>query len=289
MAAAEEREDSGSYVLHHLTNLKLDLRTMHIDAHAKGFMVLNLDSVIFSVALGLIFLFVFYRGTRKPTSGVPSGLQNFVEYAVELIESQVKEIFPHANALIVPLALTIFMWVFLMNFMDLVPVDWLPTAAGRLGIPFLKVVPSTDVNITFGLSLSVFALILGHNLVFKGPVGFTKEVFTHPFASHNIAVQILLSPINVILRVVEEVARPVSLALRLFGNLFAGELIFILISLLMAQAANGIAGAVMAVFGAGLHFVWAVFHILVITLQAFVFMVLTVVYLASASETHADH
>lgn len=288
MAAAEGHEDSGSYVLHHLTNLKLDLRTMTLDPQATGFWVLNLDSAVFSVLLGVIFAVVFYRGARKASDGVPAGLQNFIETLVEFVQGFVKEIYPHANALVVPLALTIFAWVFLMNFMDLVPVDLLPKLAGAAGLDHLRIVPSTDVNITFGLSISVFFLILFYNLRFKGPVGFVKEVFTHPFAAKNIFVKLLLAPVNLILRLVEEVARPVSLALRLFGNLFAGELIFVLIALLLAQAVNGVGGAFLAGFGLILDLIWAIFHILVITLQAFIFMVLTIVYLSAASESHAE-
>lgn len=277
-----EAHGSGEYVLHHLTNLKLDLSTMTIDAHAKGFWVLHLDSVIFSLILGLVFLFFFRRAAANATAGVPSGLQNFVEMVIGFVDTQVREIFPHADKLVAPLALTIFCWVFLMNFMDIIPVDFLPQAAHLTGVPYLKVVPSTDVNITFGLALSVFVLIFVYNFKYKGVGGFFKEVFTHPFGPW-------LAPVNLVLRIVEEVARPVSLALRLFGNLFAGELIFILIALLMAQAFNGVLGAVLAGLGVALHWGWAVFHILVITLQAFVFMVLTIVYLGAAAEHHGDH
>lgn len=280
--AAEEGHDSGAYVLHHLTNLKLDLQTMTIDPNATGFWVLHLDSVIFSVLLGLVFFLVFRKAARNATDGVPSGLQNFVEMVLDFVQNQVKEIYPHANALVAPLALTIFAWVFLMNFMDLIPVDWLPTVAGWAHVPYLKVVPSTDVNITFGMALSVFVLIMVFNIKYKGVGGFAKEALTYPFGPW-------LAPFNLLLRVVEEIARPVSLALRLFGNLFAGELIFLLIALLMAQAFNGLLGAVLAGTGVLLNLGWAIFHILVITLQAFVFMVLTIVYLSSASESHADH
>lgn len=279
MAAEEGHHDSGSYVLHHLTNLKLDLQTMSIDPEAKGFWVLNLDSVVFSLLLGVLFLGLFRSVAKKATSGIPSGAQNFVEVVVDFVQAQVREIFPHANSLVAPLALTIFAWVFLMNFMDLIPVDWLPAAAGAAGVPYLKVVPSTDVNITFGLSLSVFVLMYIFSFKFKGPVGLAKEILTHPFGPW-------LAPINLILRIVEDVAKPVSLALRLFGNLFAGELIFILIALMLAQAFSGVMGAMLAGAGVLLHIGWAIFHILVITLQAFVFMVLTIVYLGAAAEAH---
>lgn len=282
MAAEEGHHDSGSYVLHHLTNLRLDLQTMTIDPNATGFWVINLDSVIFSVGLGLVFALLFWLVARKASAAQPSQGQNLVEMVVEFVQTQVHEIFPHANSLVAPLALTIFSWVFLMNLMDIVPVDWLPHAAGWAGVPYLKIVPSTDVNITFGLSLSVFVLMYIFNFKFKGAIGFGKEVLTHPFGP-------FLFPVNLVLRIVEDVAKPVSLALRLFGNLFAGELIFILIALMLGQAFNGIAGAILAGGGVLLQIGWAIFHILVITLQAFVFMVLTVVYLGAAAESHADH
>ncbi|MDR3419280.1 MAG: F0F1 ATP synthase subunit A [Nevskia sp.] len=281
MAAAEAPEDSGSYVLHHLTNLKLDLRTMTVDPQAHGFWVLNLDSVIFSLVLGSLFLFVLLKAARSATSGKPSGLVNFVEITLEFWENQVKEVFPQANPLVVPLALTIFVWVLLMNLMDVVPVDLLPFLAGQAGVDHLRIVPSTDVNITFGLSLSVFLLIIGYNLVFKGPIGFLKEVLSHPFGPW-------LAPVNLVLRIVEEIARPVSLALRLFGNLFAGELIFVLIALLLAQARTGIGGIGLAGLGFVAHLAWAFFHLLVIPLQAFVFAVLTVVYLSTAAHSHSE-
>jgi F-type H+-transporting ATPase subunit a len=284
--AAEEHHDSGAYVLHHLTNLKLDLQSMTIlhagDPRETGFWVLNLDSTIFSLLLGSAFFFFFYRVARNASAGVPSGAQNFVEWVLEFVQKQTHEVFPKANPLVVPLALTIFMWVLLMNFMDFIPVDLLPWMAGHVGVPYLKVVPSTDVNITFGMSLAVFVLIFAYNLKFKGPLGFLKEVLTHPFGPW-------LFPVNIVLRLVEEIARPVSLALRLFGNLFAGELIFILIALLMAQILSGVGGAVLGVVGIGASLAWSIFHLLVVPLQAFVFMVLTIVYLSTAAESHGDH
>jgi F-type H+-transporting ATPase subunit a len=280
--AAEGHADSGSYVLHHLTNLKLDLHTMALDPEAKGFWVLNLDSVIFSLVLGSVFLLILLRAASAAKAGKGGGLLNFVEMLLEFWTKQVKEVFPHANPLVVPLALTIFVWVLFMNLMDIVPVDLLPFVAGHAGLDHLRIVPSTDVNITFGLSLGVFLLILAYNIVFKGPVGFIKEVLTFPFGPW-------LAPVNLVLRIVEEIARPVSLALRLFGNLFAGELIFVLIALLLAQARNGVGGAALATLGFGADLAWAFFHLLVIPLQAFVFAVLTVVYLSTAAESHGDH
>jgi F-type H+-transporting ATPase subunit a len=281
MAAAEEHEGSGAYVLHHLTNLKLDLHTMTLNPEAHGFWVLNLDSVIFSLVLGAVFLAVWFKAAAAAKSGKRSGLLNFIEMALEFWQNQVKEVFPTADPLVVPLALTIFVWVLFMNLMDVVPVDLLPFLAGKAGLSHLRIVPSTDVNITFGLSLGVFLLIIAYNLIFKGPVGFLKEVLTFPFGPW-------LAPVNLILRIVEEVARPVSLALRLFGNLFAGELIFVLIALLLAQVRTGIAGIGFAGLGFIAHLAWAFFHLLVIPLQAFVFAVLTVVYLSTAAQSHGD-
>lgn len=268
-----EKVSSTDYVVHHLTNLKLDLTTMTLDPHASGFWVLHLDSIVFSLLLGGLFLWVFRGVAKKASAGVPTGMQNLVEMVVDFVDGQVKETFPGHHPLIAPLGLTIFVWVFLMNCMDLVPVDLLPMVAATADINYLKVVPSTDVNITFGLSLSVLLLIFYMNLKMKGVVGFTKEALTQPFGPK-------LAPFNLMLRIVEELAKPISLSLRLFGNLFAGELIFILIALLFAQ------GAVFFAAGLALHWLWAVFHILVVTLQAFVFMVLTIVYLSLAAEHH---
>jgi len=199
--------------------------------------------------------------------GVPSGFQNFAEMMVEFVDEQVRETFHGSSRVIAPLALTIFIWVFLMNLMDLVPVDLLPHAASQLGVTHLRVVPTTDPNLTFALSLSVFILVMFYNFKIKGVAGFTKEVFTSPFS-------IYLFPVNVFLRLIEEIAKPLSLALRLFGNLYAGELIFVLIAVLpwWIQWLPGL--------------VWALFHVLIILLQAFIFMMLTIVYLSMAHESH---
>lgn len=265
--ASKGEMSSGDYVIHHLTNLKLDLKTMTFDPNASGFWVLHVDSMIFSLLLGAIFILVFGLIARRATSGVPAGWQNFVEVVLEFVDGTVKETFHGKTMLIGPLGLTIFVWVFLMNLMDLVPVDLLPWAASQVGVDYLKVVPSTDVNITFGLSISVFFLILFYNFKAKGAGGVLMETLTHPFG-------IWFFPANIVLRLVEELAKPVSLSLRLFGNLFAGELIFILIALLPWYLQWT------------LSVPWAIFHILVITLQAYIFMVLTVVYLNLAAEHH---
>ncbi len=246
------------YIVHHLTDLKV----------GEGFWTFNLDTLFFSAVLGFLFVMVFKKVAESATSDVPGPLQNFVEMIFEFVDTQVKDSFHGRSALITPLALTIFCWVFLMNTMDLLPVDLLPAIAQLFGIEYLRVVPSTDLNATFAMSISVFFLIIFYSLKIKGVLHFAKELFFHPFDHW------LLIPFNLLLNTVEYLAKPVSLGLRLFGNMYAGELIFILIALLpwWVQPA--------------LSFPWAVFHILIITLQAFIFMVLTVVYLSLAHEDH---
>jgi F-type H+-transporting ATPase subunit a len=216
--------------------------------------------------LGLIFIYFFRKAAKTATSDVPGPLQNFVEMIVEFVDTQVKDSFHGRSALIAPLGLTIFCWVFLMNAMDLLPIDFLPSVALMFGIKYLRVVPTTDLNATFAMSISVFCLIIFYSLKVKGVFHFAKELLFHPFDHW------LLIPFNLLLNFVEYIAKPVSLALRLFGNMYAGELIFMLIALLpwWVQPALG--------------FPWAVFHILIITLQAFIFMVLTIVYLSLAQE-----
>ena len=247
----------------------------HNAAEAKdmGFWAINLDSMIFSIGLGVLFLFFFHLAARRATTGIPAGLQNFVEWIVEFIDGAVRGSFSHKNALVAPLALTVFVWIFLLNLMDLIPVDWIPYAASLAGVPYLKIVPSTDPNVTFGLSLSIFFLVLYYSVKMKGPGGFFAELAFQPFPKW-------LFPVNLLLEGVGLIAKPISLALRLFGNMYAGEMIFILIALMFGG------GWVMAVFGGALQWAWAVFHILIITLQAFIFMTLTIVYLDMA---HSEH
>ncbi|AXS83797.1 MULTISPECIES: F0F1 ATP synthase subunit A [Marinobacter] len=242
------------------------------EASDMGFMALHVDSLGWSVALGAIFLFIFRLAAKRATSGQPGGLQNFVEVMIEFVDNSVKETFHGKNKVIAPLALTIFCWVFLMNLMDLVPVDFLPQLFHLMGLEYMKVVPTTDVNVTLGMSLSVFALIIYYSLKVKGVGGFLGELTLHPFSSDNLFLKILLVPVNFLLEGVSLIAKPISLALRLFGNLYAGELIFILIALLPLWAQWT------------LSVPWAIFHILVITLQAFIFMMLTIVYLSMAHE-----
>ena len=241
-----------------------------------GFWSINVDSMAWSIVLGLLFALFFRRAAASATAGVPGGLQNFVEMIVEFINETTDSIFQHKNDMIAPLAMTIFVWVFLMNAMDLVPVDWIPELAVLLGVSHMKVVPSTDPNITMALALSVFVMILYYSIKCKGAIGFLKELTLHPFPS------LFAIPVNFVLEFVSLVAKPLSLGLRLFGNMYAGEMIFILIALMFGG------GIGFFIFGGVLQWVWAVFHFLVITLQAFIFAVLTILYLAQAhdSEEH---
>ena len=253
------------YVQHHMQNWQLNLHNFTIGN--GGFWTLNLDTIIVAFVLGVLFLSLFYWVARSPHAGVPGKLQNFVELAVEKVDSTVKESFHGNTGFIAPLALTIFVWVFLMNFMDLVPVDLLPRLLALVGVHHFRAVPTADAMQTFAMSISVFILIIFYNLKAKGGIGLTKEMLSRPFGWY-------LFPINVIFRFIDECVKPMSLALRLFGNLFAGELIFILIAMLpwWMQFTLGV--------------VWTVFHILIITIQAFIFMMLTIVYLGMAQETH---
>ncbi|MFC3913049.1 F0F1 ATP synthase subunit A [Pseudaeromonas sharmana] len=259
MAATGELLTPQEYISHHLHHLQV----------GSGFWAVNIDSMVFSVVLGALFIWLFRRVAVKATSGVPGKLQCFVELVVEFVDDTVKGIFHGKSKLIAPLALTIFVWVFLMNVMDLWPIDYLPHTAQILGIPYLRVVPSADVNITLSMALGVFFLIFFYSIKMKGVSGFVKELTMTPF-NHWAFV-----PINFILETVTLLAKPVSLGLRLFGNMYAGEMIFILIAAMLPWWSQWF-----------LNVPWAIFHILVITLQAFIFMVLTIVYLSMAYEEH---
>jgi F-type H+-transporting ATPase subunit a len=282
--AAEQPATANEYILHHLTFLQ--------NKDAKGivdFSVIHWDSVFFSVLLAVLFAGSFYLAARKSNAGMPGKFQNFVELVVEFIDTQVKDSFHGTTKLIAPLALTIFCWVFLFNAMDVLPVDLLPAIAHGVGVEHLKVVPSTDLNITFAMSLTVFILIIYYSIKMKGLGGFIAEFTLQPFSAKNPILKVLLIPANLVLEVVPFIARPISLSLRLYGNLFAGEMIFLLLAALTLQGMSqlGTAGGwALLIAQFVLAFVWAVFHLLVITLQAFIFMVLTVVYLAMAHEHH---
>ncbi|RTE65412.1 F0F1 ATP synthase subunit A [Amphritea opalescens] len=274
---------SSAYISHHLTNWTFGVHPegglgfAHTaqEAAEMGFWAIHVDTMLWSVGLGLFFIWMFRKVAKKVTSGVPGSTQNFVEVIIEFVEDNVSSIFHYKNALIAPLALTIFVWVFLMNTMDLIPVDWIPFLAQKIGEAFgadphhvyMKVVPTTDINATLGMAIAVFGLILYYSIKMKGLGGFLGELAFQPLGKWML-------PFNLFLEIVGLLAKPVSLALRLFGNMYAGEMIFILIALLPFWAQWL------------LSVPWAIFHILVITLQAFIFMVLTIVYLAMAHEDH---
>jgi F-type H+-transporting ATPase subunit a len=282
--AAEQPTTANEYILHHLTFLSNKEPTGVVD-----FSVIHLDTVFFSIALAVLFAGSFYFAARTATSGQPGKFQNFVELIVEFVDTQVKDSFHGTNKLLAPLALTIFCWVFLFNAMDVLPVDLLPYLAHGAGIEHLKVVPTTDLNVTFAMALTVFVLIIYYSIKVKGLGGFIAELTLQPFTAKNPVVKALLVLPNLILEIVPFLARPISLSLRLYGNLFAGEMIFLLLAALTLHGItqlSSVGGWALLVAQIVLAFAWAVFHLLVITLQAFIFMVLTIVYLAMAQEHH---
>jgi F-type H+-transporting ATPase subunit a len=285
MAAAQNGPGATEYILHHQAFLSNKAPHGIVD-----FSVINYDTVFFSVLLAVVFFGLFWWVARRATTGVPGKLQNFIEIIVGWVDGQVRDTFHGSSRLIAPLALTIFCWVFLFNFMDLVPVDLLPAAARGAGFGHLKVVPSTDINATFGLSLTVFILIIFYSLKMKGIVGFISELTLQPFRARNVFVQALLVPVNFILESVTFLARPISLSLRLYGNLYAGEMIFLLLAALTLsrglEGLTSVGGWWWSFVQLALGLVWAVFHVLIITIQAFIFMVLTIVYLSMAHEHH---
>jgi len=291
---AGETQTVSEYIVHHLTNLtygKLPGGYVRYDgsivqeggawvmahggeeAAAMGFNAIHIDSMAWSIGLGILFCWLFRRVALKASAGVPSGMVNAVETIVGFVDNTVRDSFHGHNPLIAPLALTVFVWVFLMNLMDLIPVDLIPHAMMLLGVEYQKIVPSTDPNITMGMAVGVFVLMLYYSITVKG-FGFVKELTLNPF-NHPVFI-----PINLFMEVVGLLAKPFSLGLRLFGNMYAGEMIFILIAALFS------AGVVWLLPAGLMQIGWAIFHILIITLQAFIFMVLTIVYLSMAHEDH---
>ncbi|MFN2273615.1 MAG: F0F1 ATP synthase subunit A [Anaerolineales bacterium] len=272
---------SAEYIHHHLQNLTFGqhpdgswgIAHGMAEAKAMGFWAVHIDTMAFSIILGVLFLYFFRKAARHATADVPGGLQNFVEWIVEFIEDSVKGSFSGRNPIIAPLALTIFIWIFLMNFMDLIAVDFFPQLAHLLGIPYLRVVPTADPNATFGMAFGVFFLILYYSIKIKGIGGFAGELAFQPFGKLGLPINLLLEGVNLI-------SKPISLSLRLFGNMYAGEMIFILIAIMYS------AGWTLGVFGGLLQIGWAIFHILIVTLQAFIFMTLTIVYLDMAHQEH---
>lgn len=267
------------YIQHHLTNLCVG-DCDPVTHQAAGFWALHVDTVFFSVLLGALIILVSMRLSKSLQTDTPGGFQNFVESILDFVQGQVRDTFPGHNPLIAPLALTIFLWVWLMNFMDLIPVDLLPLLGQFVGIEYLKAVPTTDLNTTLAMSLTVFALIIFYNIKVKGAKGYLKMFLFHPFGK-------FLVPVNIVMTIIEELAKPLSLGLRLFGNMFAGELVFLLIALLGGSAAIGAGLLFILPLQVVLDLAWLIFHILVITLQAFIFMVLSIVYLGMAhTEDH---
>jgi len=294
---ASETLTSTGYIQHHLVNLTYGLHPENgwgfahsaQEAREMGFWAIHVDTMFWSILLGALFIWAFRKAAVKATSGTPQGWLNFVEWVIDFIDENVRGTFTGTNKVIAPLALTLFIWILLQNTMDLVPVDWIPYSSQLFGQyvlgldphhVYMKVVPTTDPNATFGMSIGVFLLTLYYSLKIKGPIGFGAELTMQPFQAKNIVVKVLLMPANFFVEFIGLVSKPVSLSLRLFGNLFAAEMIFILIALLYSG------GIAWALFGGVLHWAWAVFHLLVVPLQAFIFMVLTVVYLEMAHHEH---
>ena len=291
MAAEEHTLTSSEYIQHHLTNMTYGkmpdgswkLAETAAEAKEMGFTAIYLDSMGWSIGLGLIFCLLFWIVAKAANAGIPGKFQSAIEMIIEFVDSSVRDTFHGKSRLIAPLALTIFVWIFLMNLMDLVPVDFIPYTAQLIGAHvfgmdphhvYFKIVPTTDPNVTLGMALSVFALTIFYSIREKGLVGFGAEFALNPFNPSNPVLKAILIPVNILLELVTFIARPISLALRLFGNMYAGELIFILIALLpfWVQWALSVP--------------WAIFHILIITLQAFIFMMLTIVYMSMATEKH---
>lgn len=272
MASSSGPQSPSEYISHHLTNLQVTF-----DPLGK----VNLDTIVMSWALGLIGLGLFWLVARKATTGVPGRLQSFIEMMVEFVDNTVKDIFPGDRKFLSPLALTIFVWVFMFNLMDLLPIDWVALVSHGLGAHAWKAVPSTDLNTTFGMSFTVFFLIIFFSFKAKGAGGFLHELVAAPFGD-----KIWLYPFNLALNIIEFLAKPISLGMRLFGNMYAGELIFMLLGLLGTIASLSFGGVVAGAASGLLTWGWAVFHILIIILQAFIFMVLSTVYIAMAHEGH---
>ncbi|MFT3818867.1 MAG: F0F1 ATP synthase subunit A [Rubrivivax sp.] len=271
---------AGEYIVHHLQHLQNKKQVAVAD-----FSVFNFDSIFWSVLLGVIGCWLLYKAASKATSGVPGRFQAAVEFLVEMVDNQAKGIIHNATSrkLVAPLALTVFIWIFLLNAMDLLPVDLLPWLAGLFGIHYQRVVPTADLSVSMGLSVGVLLVVLVYNVKIKGVGGWVHELFTAPFGN-----KWFLYPVNFAMQIIEFIARTVSHGMRLFGNMYAGELIFMLIALLGGAWGAVSLGGSLAL--AALHVVagtaWAIFHILIITLQAFIFMMLALIYLGQAHDAH---
>ncbi|MPV86607.1 F0F1 ATP synthase subunit A [Ostreibacterium oceani] len=285
MAKNSGEQTATEYIQHHLQNLTFGrhpdgswgMAKSSEEAQQMGFWAIHVDTMFFSILLGVLFLWLFNRAAKKASADQPTGFQNFIEWVIEWIDENVRNGFTGKSTMIAPLALTIFMWIALMNSLKLMPLDLMPMIASLFGINYLKIAATTDINTTLGVATGVFLLILFFSVKVKGAGGFAKELSSHPFPWKA------LIPFNFTLELVTLISKPVSLALRLFGNMFAGEMVFILISLMFSG------GLFFALFGGGLHLIWAIFHILVVLLQAYIFMALTIVYLDGACDEHIEH
>ena len=286
MSTAAGPANATEYIVHHLANLKV----------GHGFWTFHLDTLIFSIALGVIFLYVFHRAARKATSGVPGRFQAAIEILVDMVNDQAKNIIHHAESrkFVAPLALTVFVWIFLMNSMDFLPVDLLPKAGEAVGAHYLRVVPTADLNGTLGMSLGVLLVCLYYNVKIKGIGGWAHELVAAPFGSVKLSANpfswiglIVMSAVNFVMNLIEFTAKTVSHGMRLFGNMYAGELLFMLIALMGAAFAwNSTTGWVLFLVHVLAGTLWALFHILIVALQAFIFMMLTLVYIGQAHESH---
>jgi F-type H+-transporting ATPase subunit a len=278
MTAEANAPSAGEYIVHHLQHLQNSKQVSVVD-----FSVFNIDSIFWAVVLGVLTCLVLWRAAARATAGVPGRFQAAVEIMVEMVENQAKGIVHNATSrkLVAPLALTVFIWIFLMNAMDLLPVDALPWLTGLVGIHYQRVVPTADLSVTMGLSVSVLLVCLVYNVKIKGLGGWLHELFTAPFGNH-----FLLWPFNFAMQIIEFVSKTVSHGMRLFGNMYAGELIFMLIALMGGAWSLSASGIGLAVGHVLAGTVWAIFHILIITLQAFVFMMLALVYIGQAHDSH---
>jgi F-type H+-transporting ATPase subunit a len=276
--ATEHAPTASEYIVHHLTFL-----TSHKQEGLVDWSVFHLDSLFFSISLGLLGVFFMARIAASATSGVPGRLQAAMEILIEMVADQAKGIVHSAESrkFVAPVALTVFVWIFLMNAMDLLPVDLLPKVGETAGIHYMRVVPTADLNATLGMSLAVLLLCLYYSVKIKGFGGWMHELFTAPFGSHPV-----LYPINFAMQLIEFLAKTVSHGMRLFGNMYAGELIFMLIALMGAAWAGTFGSGLLWIGGVIAGTIWAIFHILIITLQAFIFMMLTLVYIGQAHEGH---
>ena len=276
--AAEHAPTAGEYIGHHLTHLNT---TGHKQSAIIDWSVINLDTLFWSVSLGALVLYILWRAASRATAGVPGRFQAAVDVLVEMVEGQSKSIVHGDRTFIAPLALTVFLWVLLMNAMDFFPVDWFPLLAGAFGMHYQRVVPTADLNGTLGMSIGVLLLCFYYNVKIKGAGGWVHELFTAPFGSHP-----LLYPINFLMQMIEFAAKTISHGMRLFGNMYAGELLFMLIALMGATWSGTLTSGLLWVGGVFAGSLWAIFHILIVVLQAFIFMMLTLVYIGQAHESH---